>query len=246
MPLLAQLPPTNPGIQQQLKDALSQLEETLEHEDPNLWLERLIEKLVVLLTAAPNKNSDQLMKFRSMLENREEHPFSEAMEPPEDFPFDILLGDIKPSDLPTSISRVLDCDYLSPCQDEEVWPVRGKIYGRNERLIMTLPVSWGDKCVNVHFILGTGAPCTYVAETVLNALGMAELQLLVERPKVNGIMLDLRVSDGQHYDGEVGGLRDNHFKGVNLLGMDFLYLADATLIVNMSGHFCEICRPLRV
>jgi hypothetical protein len=117
--------------------------------------------------------------------------------------YDILLSDIKPSDLPAAISMSLGCEYLSTCKDVQVWPVRGKIYGRHKRSIITLPVSWGSHCVNVHFLFDTGAPHTAVAGSVLSALGMEDWQLSDKRPKVNGIMLDLTSSEGQYWDSEV-------------------------------------------
>ncbi len=171
-------------------------------------------------------------------------PFSDVMEPSQQVlattVYDTLVSDVKPEDLPTKVSRVLGCQYLSPSAEPAFWPVCGKIYEVNKRSMITLPVSLGSTTVNVHFLFGTGAPSTYIAGTVLEALGIQDWQLSDKRPRVNGVKIDLKSSESQWWDKETDMFRDLHFKGINLLGMDFLYAAQATFILNGKDDYCEM------
>jgi hypothetical protein len=90
--------------------------------------------------------------------------------------YDVLISDIQPEDLPGRISKVLGTEYLSPAKLLP-WPVSGKIWGTNRRTLITLPVSVAEMYVNVHFILDTGAPTTFVADSTLEALHLQEWQL---------------------------------------------------------------------
>ena len=83
--------------------------------------------------------------------------------------------------------------------------------------------------------------CTapYVSEAVLKALGLEAWELSSKWPKINNVKLE---SDGQYWDKGVGMWRDFHFKGINLLGIDFLYMAQATFTVNLAWDFCELSR----
>jgi len=138
------------------------------------------------------------------------------------------------------VSRVLGCQYLSPSAEPAFWPVRGKIYEVNKRSMITLPVSLGSTIVNVHFLFDNGAPSTYIVGTVLEALGIQDWQLSDKRPRVNGVKIDLKSSESQWWDKEADMFRDLHFKGINLLGMDFLYAAQATFILNGKDDYCEM------
>jgi hypothetical protein len=145
--------------------------------------------------------------------------------------YDVLLSDIKPHELPTRISAIMGVPYLSEAPNC-TWPLHGKIVGYNKRLLFTIPVSLGEKSVYVHFILDTGAPATFIAEDVLQALGVEEWELSYKTPKINGVKWAVWVSN-----------QGNHFKGLNLLGMDFLSRIDAHLQVNMENNTTSITMP---
>ncbi len=125
-------------------------------------------------------------------------PFLDVMEPSQEVlattVYDTLVSDVKPEDLPAKVSRVLGCQYSSSSAVAAVWPVRGKIYEFNKRSMITLPVSLDSITVNVHFLFDTGAPSSYIAGTVLAALGIEEWQLADQRPKINGVKMDLKSS----------------------------------------------------
>lgn len=148
--------------------------------------------------------------------------------------YDVLI-EIKPEDLKMIISDIMGVAYLSPAGDPS-WPLNGKIFGVRKRVLFTMPVAIGTatKGVNVHFIFDTGAPATYIAKSVLDALGVEEWQLGYMPVSINDICLNVNVSDSQP--------DPCHFKGINLLGMDFLWKCDATLQMRMKEGFVELNR----
>lgn len=174
-------------------------------------------------------------------------PFFDVMESAQDVlaepgVYDTLVSDVKPADLPTKVSKVLGCQYLSPSAAAAVWPVRGRIYEINKRSMITLPVSLNSVTVNVHFLFDTSAPSTYVAGTVLDALGIEDWQLSDKRPLINGVKVDIMSSESTYWDKEAARFRSLHFKGINLLGMNFLFTAQATFTVNTKDNYCEMSR----
>ena len=142
---------------------------------------------------------------------------------------DILLSDIGISCLHKNLSTALQCKYLSPSETPFVWPIQGIIYGDNMRLMLTIPVSWRNKCLNVHFLIDTGSPSTHVAADVISQLGMEQWQLGSEYVKINGIAHKVAISD-----------TDERFRGLNLLGMDYLYHAHASLTLNCADMTCVL------
>ena len=151
--------------------------------------------------------------------------------------FDVLISDIKPEDLSTTVSAALRTPYLDPAPPV-TWPISGTIYGRNKRILFTLPVTARGKSVQVHFIFDTGAPRTYIALSVLEALGVPEVSLSNEVVRINGVKADVSVSDTAKIQVETAGgdivETPCHFKGLNLMGMDFLDRLEGILTVNMA------------
>jgi hypothetical protein len=90
---------------------------------------------------------------------------------------------------------------------------------------MTLPVSARNQSVLVHFIVATGAPRTYIAQAVLDALGVTEQSLPSQVLHITGVKAHVSVSDTARVRlttpaGDTMEM-DCRFKGLNLLGMDF-------------------------
>lgn len=144
--------------------------------------------------------------------------------------YDVLLTDIKPEDLPNKISIAMGVKYLNPSQTKLPWPVKGKVWEINRRILFSLPVAKkGGQAVSVHFIFDTGSPATYIGKSVLDALGMEEWQLGDAVMTVNGTKINLIVSDSvRTANGE-----PCHFVGLNLLGMDYLNRIDGKLVLEM-------------
>ena len=158
------------------------------------------------------------------------------------FCYDVMLTDIQPEDLPGKLSLALGIDYLSPATGDSSWPVIGKLWGPNRRLLVTLPVSLGAISINVHFIFDTGAPTTYIAESVLHGLSIEEWELFEKPVKVNGVRIQLTVSDTAKFHQGDNRFVDCHFKGLNVLGMEYVDRVNALLKVDFSTRIVSLDR----
>ena len=130
-------------------------------------------------------------------------------------------------------------------------PVNGVVFKtriNTLRVLVTLPVSARGRSVAVHFIIDTGAPCTYISLSVLKALNLPEVSLCSEVVKVNGVKSALSVSDttkATYREGDKKMEVPCHFVGLNILGVDFLDRAGIKLemdlatndVVLSSAHF---------
>jgi hypothetical protein len=161
--------------------------------------------------------------------------------------FDVLISDIRPEDLHESVSDRMGVKYLSPALPpaQVKWPVHGKTYvGRKsdgKRVLFCLPVEASGKAVNVHFILDTGAPCTYIAMDVLKALGLSAVGNVVF--KINGKKASfVRLSKANSYNNEKGELvKDQcNFEDLNILGVDFLDKINAVVTIDMFNETANI------
>ncbi|KAK9810892.1 hypothetical protein WJX73_005903 [Symbiochloris irregularis] len=160
--------------------------------------------------------------------------------------FDVLISDVKPEDLPRRISEALHVPYLEPMAIRAN-PVSGVVYNTKaakQRVLVTLPVSARGRSVATHFIFDTGAPRTYIALSVLEALGLPEVSFHSEVVRLNGVKMSMGVSDLEtvSYDGGQT-TQPNQFGGLNILGMDFLDSAEAKLEINMQTMLVAITSP---
>ena len=153
--------------------------------------------------------------------------------------FDILVPDIKPEDLATTVSLKLGCKYLSPAANERLPEVAGTLYGVNNRSMFTLPVTCNELTLNVHFLFDTGAPATYLASSALAAWGLQPCNRHEAHFKINGYTMRL-FSSGDQWRDEHGAWHDSHFKGINVLGVDFLLKADAEFWLCAREHKCRL------
>ena len=152
--------------------------------------------------------------------------------------FDVLISDVTPEDLPGRISQALGVEYLAALETIPN-PVSGIVFNTLNttlRVLVTLPVSAGGKSVATHFIFDTGAPCSYIAQSVLDALDLAEVSFHSKVVKVNGVKSNLSVSDTETVSHKVGDRTEKrpcHFVGLNILGMDFLDRAGVKLEIDL-------------
>lgn len=163
-----------------------------------------------------------------------------------DTPFDVLISDIKPEDLPGRISEALETQYLSemPIQSGSV---HGKVVNTRDttlRVLITLPVSMRSKSVATHFIFDTNAPRTYLARSVLEALGVPELSLPSEVVRINGVKALVAVSDSTTVSYDDGTIQNPcRFVGLNILGMDFMDRAGIEMTLNMKTNSAVFTFP---
>ena len=151
--------------------------------------------------------------------------------------YDVMISDFGPKDLPDTIARVMGVEYLSQPERIASWPLAGKVWGINRRILFTLPVSVEERAVNTHFLFDTGAPATFVSKSVIGALGLEEWQLGDKLTKVNGVRMVLNLSDGMLMDEN-----NCHFHGINLLGMDYIDKISAKVTIDMANNAASIDR----
>jgi hypothetical protein len=168
-------------------------------------------------------------------------------DPPDDYidpnEYNVLISDVTPEDLPGVVSKALEIEYLSKADTHDWRPVSGKIWGRNRRALVTMPVSFKNRSVHVHFIFDTGAPATYLAPSVLKALDMEQWQL--DEVKVNGRRAIVYMTPEYEHHKRDGGddfTEVCRFKGLNLLGMDFMSRMRATVIIDSIEKIIKIDR----
>ena len=160
--------------------------------------------------------------------------------------FDVLISDVKPEDLPGRISVALQTPYLAD-METRANPVNGIVFNTRDvklRVLVTLPVSARGRSVAAHFILHTGAPRTYIALSVLEALKLPEISMYSEVVRLNGVKMAMGVSDTERVSCDGGETtQPNQFTGLNILGMDFMDSADVKLEIDMQTKAVALTSP---
>ncbi|KAK9789017.1 hypothetical protein WJX73_008325 [Symbiochloris irregularis] len=160
--------------------------------------------------------------------------------------FDELISDVKPEDLPRRISEALQIIYLDQ-METRANPVNGIVFNtRDVKLcvLVTLPVSARGRSVAAHFILDTGAPRTYIALSVLEALELPEISMYSEAVRLNGVKMTMGVSDTEKVSHDGGRtMQPSLYVGLNILGMDFLDSAEVKLEIDMQTMRVAMTSP---
>lgn len=159
---------------------------------------------------------------------------SQVSVPPWDH--DLLLLDINKSILESAVSRKLGKSYLQPWLGAPSrWPVTGKIFGNNRRMIISLCVSLSTPKaaeidiipvkITAHFLVDTGAPSTYLCEDAVVALSPTKKFYYDEYDCIPVVL--------QGFKHEVHlSPPTSHFRDVSLIGSDFLALIQGTLVAD--------------
>ena len=118
----------------------------------------------------------------------------------------------------------------------------GKIWGSNQRCMLTLPVSVpgrASQLLNVHFLVDTGSPLTYLTTSALKALNFPPEELGNHYAQINGVdMMVFYSHEKRRMDNTVF---ESHFGHTNLLGLNFLSGAKAKFEVSFAPP-SPICR----
>ena len=101
----------------------------------------------------------------------------------------------------------------------------------NRRVITALPCTWNKRTLLVPFLVGTGAPQTYLHTIALDKFQVLRDGLNVYKVEVAGI--PLRATENFHSDGS------SVVSHLNILGMDFLEEATPDLLTYFSERFVE-------
>jgi hypothetical protein len=165
--------------------------------------------------------NDSFDSFDSFLELV---PIVDDMYPVETY--DILLTDVNSRDIHEEISKKLNIKYLSNSHsDVELEEVNGIIFGNNYRIFMSLPVKVKKETKNIHFLLDTGSPRTFICEEALSSFKAAianktyKTVLMNNRPFVTFLPP-----------------AGSHFTDVNILGMDYLQTTHAKVILDFENE----------
>lgn len=135
---------------------------------------------------------------------------------------DVLISDVDSNKLHGKLSEILNKKYLSNTTQESD-NVEGILFGDFQRLFCTMTLNVKGIVRNVHFLVDTGSPRTYICEEVLNKYNMHILY--PDDPfvvKLNKREISVKVSQEERY------------KDLNLLGTDFLHAYGAKLFVDFE------------
>jgi DNA-binding protein Fis len=127
--------------------------------------------------------------------------------------YDVLLNDVRASDLRENVAKQLKVDYLSVFEGENGSnELHGVIFGAHSRPMLSAVVhrSSSNKR-NVTFLLDTGSPQTYITAEVIEAIG-------IQQQSLTGSPFKIKINNRV----VLAAQSCNHFADVNLLGADFL------------------------
>lgn len=143
--------------------------------------------------------------------------------------YDVCLIDVTHELLCTSIAEELGRPYLEPATAADItWPVEGKYIGEGHRQLLNMVVTRNTKRVFVSFVLDSGAPSTYLAPAACQALGLTDEVPFSFTVNVHGVSLAARATPTSK--------KHCHFVGVNVLGMDFVWLTGATVLPDIANN----------
>src|SRR6266498_4020162 len=138
--------------------------------------------------------------------------------------YDILLTDVNSTDIHEEISKKLNIEYLSNSYSAELEEVNGIIFGLNYRIFLSLPVKVKKETKNIHFLLDTGSPRTYICEEALNSFKATIVNRTYKTVLVNNRpIIVLPPPSG------------SHFTDVNVLGMDYLQTFHAKVTMDFEN-----------
>ena len=153
--------------------------------------------------------------------------------------FNILLSDVPPHFMPTRVSAALHRPYLSPAPHSRIPSADGCVFGHAMRPFFTLPVSCPERGVeqplNVHFLFHTGSCYSFLEPRVLDALRLPATRLDSTPVNINGIKVLVDDSDEDKWHSQTQTWVGSGFKGVNLLGMEYLRQACAKLEIRAQS-----------
>ncbi len=146
-----------------------------------------------------------------------------------------MLPDLNHTYLLGDVAELLAAEYLGLTENTTRFPLFGILYGPHHRVMVNLICRKASskkthRMLNIIFLCDTGMPISYLSEQAMSALiGNSD-----HIPKV------LRVSLGTpHHDFQLSP-RASHFAEVNVLGMDFLYDMDLSILLDKTTKRVEL------
>ncbi|GET01487.1 hypothetical protein GLOIN_2v1612854 [Rhizophagus clarus] len=141
--------------------------------------------------------------------------------------YDYVFEDIHSKDLHEQISKRLKIQYLSDSSLTEVKEVNGTFFGPHYRIIVSLPVKINQKRKNVHFVVDTVSPRTYICKEVYESFStIASFSRSVLLNNIATVAL-LPPSD-------------SHFTDINVLGTEYLKVTSANLTIDFENEHVSL------
>jgi hypothetical protein len=144
---------------------------------------------------------------------------------------DLMLSDVTHELLAADIAPALGVAHLAPVCADVTWPVRACLFGAFSRVMASVVVTApprtleaAARSVNVVFVVDTGSPYTFLAQSTLQALGYGDTPPRHVPLCVHGVGMTVQASHSR-------------FADANVLGTDFLVRARCMLTLDFSG--CE-------
>jgi hypothetical protein len=134
---------------------------------------------------------------------------------------DIDITDIDLRSL-SAVSEYFGIDRLAPVTTAPVIPIKGKIFGANDRVFFPLIVSRGDTAIATPFLYTASSPYTFLRRDTLNALGVTE-----DIP----LGTEITIHGQKHFTVYES---PRHFSSVDLLGQDFLKFSNLEVRLSPS------------
>ena len=129
---------------------------------------------------------------------------------------DLLLTDINAKEL-REIARTMEVEYLGHASFPGSFPVEGRIWVPNHRLMVNLVCRRQTKSDsptrNIVFLIDTGSPVTYLCQEAMESLIGKDCNL----PQTLFVKIHSDKAILTHLSP-----KDSHFSDVNVLGMDFI------------------------
>ena len=145
--------------------------------------------------------------------------------------FDVLLTDVHARDLHQDISRQLGRNYLADyTENSQVDYIEGIIWGPHKRIFVPMIIKMGKKQKNVHMLIDTGSPVTYICNEVL-----ASFDRMIYNPS-NPVTVNI---NGRPI-AVIQSPERSHFSEVNILGSDYLKISNANVNINYADNFVKI------
>jgi hypothetical protein len=139
---------------------------------------------------------------------------------------DVIVHDIdKSEDLHKEVSERLNIKYLSNSA-QELDEVKGELFGTYRRPFGTMTMETKGQIKNIHFLIVTGSPKTYICREVFNSFGLTisnPNETFTVRLNKRQIMANV-TPDGFH------------FSELNILGTDYLHLYKAKLFTDYDDQ----------
>ncbi len=148
---------------------------------------------------------------------------------------DMLITDITAEDFLDVEEQLIFEEIPTATSFPGTFPVDGIIYGRNNRLMVSLPCRQrgsATEAINVIFLINPTSPCSYLSAKTMKALiGNTDKPLLGSMYAMihSDIVLQCYMSPP-----------DKHFADINVLGADFLVQNHVTLKVNYGMKTCTL------